>query len=236
MSDTLLFLERGVIKLTLESKKINLNEQVFQTIKEMIINGKLKPGEKLKEVNLAKSLSASRTPVRDALRRLEKESLVNFYPSQGAEVTKLSRETITNLYECRAVLEGLAVRQAVNNVSKESLDLIEDSIYLAKRYYLKGEMDKTVEKNTLFHDKILESSMNIPLIQMMENIRTQILRYRILTSSVGFRPTFIEEHLEIYEAIVDKRMDQAESLMKKHILADLKTVLQGLENVSYLDD
>ncbi|SES34791.1 GntR family transcriptional regulator [Psychrobacillus sp. OK032] len=221
--------------MALISIKENLNEQVFQSLKEMIIMGKLKPGEKIIETNLSKVLNTSRTPIRDALRRLERENLVIMPPSRGAQVTKLSKKTIINLYECRAALEGLAISQAVEHIDKESMDLIEESIFLAEHYYSKGDMEKTVEKNTFFHEQFVELSNNIPLIQMMESIKTQILRYRILTSSVGFRGTFLEEHKEILEAVKNKKNDLAESMMRKHILDDLQTFLEGLEN-SYLDN
>jgi|SRR5699024_8265978 len=219
---------------TMEDSKKNLNDQVFQTLKEMILQGNLKPGEKIIEVELTKTLNVSRTPIRDALRRLEREGLVILPPSRGAQITKLSKKTIKNLYECRAALEGLAVRQAIEHIDVAQMELIEESILLAEYYYSKGDMEKTVIKNTYFHEQFIEMSNNKPLIQMMENIRTQILRYRILTSTVGFRDNFIIEHKEILEAVKNKEKDTAEKIIKKHILDDLQNFLQGVQN-SYID-
>ncbi|HEX7065948.1 MAG TPA: GntR family transcriptional regulator [Bacillales bacterium] len=212
-------------------KKLNLNERVYLSIKDMIMKGQIAPGEKLKEIKLSEKLNVSRTPVRDALKTLEKEGLVVIYPSQGAEVTNLSKTTIKNLYQCRAVLEGLAVRQATPVINKENLDLIEESIFLAKNYFSKGDLEKVIEKNTLFHDKIVQSSGNDPLIQMMKNIRSQILRYRTLNSSVGFRPIFADEHFEIHKAMTEGKEELAESLMREHILGDLTAVLEGLDHM-----
>ncbi|WP_170974045.1 GntR family transcriptional regulator [Peribacillus simplex] len=214
------------------AKKANLYEQVYLSIKEAIMKGKLKPGEKLKEAKLSEMLNASRTPVRDALRKLEIEGLVTFYPSQGAEVTSLSKDTITNLYECRAVLEGLATKKAISYMTDDKFDVLEESIVLAKRYFEKEQLEKVVEKNTLFHDTILQSSNNPSLIEMMENIRTKILRYRLITSTIGFRSTFLDEHWEIYTAMKKGEKDFAEKLMRQHVMDDLSTILSGLE--SYL--
>lgn len=215
--------------MNIDSKKVNLYEQVYLSIKQSIIQGEFQPGEKLKEAKLSEMLNASRTPIRDALRKLEQEGLVTVYPSQGVEVAILSRETITSLYECRSVLEGLAIRKAIENMNGDNLDTLEESIVLARSYFDKKELNKVIEKNTLFHDTILQLSKNSPLIQMMDNIRTQILRYRTITSSIGFRPTFLEEHWDIYMAIKEKNADKAENLMKQHVLDDLSTILNGLE-------
>jgi DNA-binding GntR family transcriptional regulator len=217
----------------MEQKKINLNEVAYLSLKEMILNGDLKPGVKLKEVQLAKLLQTSRTPIRDAIRRLDQENLVKVYPSQGAHVTMLSKKIITNLYHCRAVLEGLAVRESIQYISKEELSFLEESVYLAKKYFSENDMKKTLEKNTIFHDKLIESSKNTPLIQMMDNIRTQILRYRTITSFVGFRENFIHEHMEIYQAVFDRETEKAELLMKRHILLDLEHMLEKLEDNRY---
>jgi DNA-binding GntR family transcriptional regulator len=214
----------------MDIKKPNLYEQVYLSIKEYIIQGEFQPGEKLKETKLSEMLNASRTPIRDALRKLEQEGLVTCYPSQGAEVTTLSKETIANLYACRSVLEGLATKMAILNMTADKFNILEESIVLARLYHDKGDPKKVVDKNTLFHDTILQASQNPPLIQMMDNIRTQILRYRTITSTIGFRPTFLEEHWEIHTAMMNRDEDAAESLMKQHVLYDLSTILSGLEN------
>jgi DNA-binding GntR family transcriptional regulator len=217
-------------------KKGNLNEQVFHALKGMIIKGELKPGEKIVEANLSKTLNVSRTPIRDALRRLERESLVISLPSQGTQVTRLSKQNIINLYECRSVLEGLAVRQAIGQISNPLIESVEECIILAESYYTKGDIEKMIEKNTLFHDQLVASSKNAPLIQMMKNIRTQTLRYRMLTGAMGFRSSFIQEHTDILMAVKNSKPDLAETLMKRHILADLQAFLQRIVKSNYLDE
>ncbi|MBP1931286.1 GntR family transcriptional regulator [Ammoniphilus resinae] len=216
----------------LEPKKRNLYEQVYLSIKNAIVNGEFLPGQKLAEAKIADQLETSRTPVREALRRLEREGLVTFIPSQGAEVTPLSKGTMAGLFECRAALEGLAARKAVAHISKEELSGIEESLLLASHFLEMGDLKKVIEKNTYFHDVIILSSKNPPLQQMMEQIRTQILRYRRINSKIGFRSYFLAEHKEIFQAIVNRDADKAEELMKNHVLSDLNHLLTGL---SFLD-
>lgn len=216
--------------------KVNLNEYVYDSLKTMIIEGKFEPGEKLIEGELSELFNVSRTPIREALRRLEKEELVTLAPSRKAEVTKLSKKTMIDLYHCRSVLEGLAVRQAVDHIAKEDIEQLEESIYLSNFYYKKGDIENTVKKTTFFHEKLTELSHNRSLITMMETVRTQMLRYRILTGkSVGFRLTAIEEHMSILNAVIQKLPDKAEALMKQHILDDLENYLQGIHS-RYLND
>src|SRR5690606_10834867 len=109
-------------------------------------------------------------------------------------------------------------------------------IYLSNFYYKKGDIENTVKKTTFFHEKLTELSHNRSLITMMETVRTQMLRYRILTGkSVGFRLTAIEEHMSILNAVIQKLPDKAEALMKQHILDDLENYLQGI-NSKFLND
>lgn len=209
-------------------KKHNLYEQVYYSIKNAIVTGELLPNERLREMKLAKMFNTSRTPVREALRRLEREHLVTLEPSIGAKVSKLNKKTITNIYECRSVLEGLAARKAVQYMKKEDYYLLEECTILARQYFHNGFLERVIEKTTLFHEKIVLLSNNPSLIQMMENIRTEIFRYRIITSSVGFRSIAFDEHEMILQAIYEGNPDKAEEIMKKHVLDDLNNILSGL--------
>ena len=209
-------------------KKYNLYEQVYVSIKDAIVKGKLAPNERLREMKLAEMFHTSRTPVREALRKLERERLVTLEPSVGAKVADLNKDMVTSVYECRSVLEGLAARKAVNFIKQDDFHQLEESIILAREFFQAGKLDRVVEKNTMFHEKIVQLSRNPSLIQMMEHIRTEILRYRIMTSSVGFRPAAFDEHEAILKAIYEGNPDQAEERMKKHVLADLDNFISGL--------
>lgn len=212
----------------MNDKKHSLYEQVYLSIKEAIVTGRLSPNERLREMKLAEMFKTSRTPVREALRKLERERLVMFEPSIGAKVTELNKETITSVYECRAVLEGLAAKKAAFNLHQGDYHYLQECIILGRQYFQDGQLERVVEKNTSFHETIVHLSKNQSLIQMMEQVRTEILRYRIITSSVGFRSIGFDEHEAVLTAIHARDPDKAEELMKKHILDDLQNILNGL--------
>lgn len=212
--------DTGVI--VIKHVKKSLYEQVYCSLKEMIIKGDYLPGEKLKEVRIAEQLKASRTPVREALRRLEREGLVVIHRGQGAVVPELSKQTVEQLFECRSVLEGLAAKKAALLIKESQLNLLEENLILAREFFLNQYTEKVVLKNTEFHDTITQASQNDSLMRMMEQIRTQIVRYRILHGNIGFRPAFIDEHEAIFQAIKRKDAELAENLMKEHCLNDCK--------------
>jgi DNA-binding GntR family transcriptional regulator len=216
------------------TKNKPLLEQAYISIRELIINGEIAPGEKLVESRLAEKLGISRTPIREALRRLELEGLVTYVPLQGAQAAHLDRSSIINLYKCRAALEAVAAGEAALRINDDMLQKIEESIMLAEQFYSKGDHQRTVEKNTQFHDVILASSGNNILIQLMEQIKTQILRFRSITSEYGFRPTFIQEHQEIYDSLRQRDSEESERLMREHVKRDLETILERLERNNIL--
>ncbi|MED2974159.1 GntR family transcriptional regulator [Fictibacillus sp. B-59209] len=208
-------------------RKHSLYEQVYLSIKDAIIKGRLSPNERLREMKLAEMFNTSRTPIREALRKLERERLVTFETSIGAKVTDLNKETIKSMYECRSVLEGLAARKAALHIQQNDYYQLEEYIILGRQYFQAGHLERVVEKNTLFHQTIVKLSKNPSLIQMMDQVRTEIVRYRFITSSVGFRSTGFDEHEAILQSINNRDADKAEELMKNHIQDDLENILSG---------
>lgn len=220
------------MSLTKDEKKKNLYEQVYVTIKDHIIKGVFTPGQKLVEAKLVSMFNTSRTPIREALRRLEMEGLVVSRPSQGVEVTNFTKAAMNDLFECNSVLEGLAAKKAAINIDDDSISLLEECLMLAEKYFEQDQLNKVAEKNTLFHDIIVQSSKNSNLIHMMENIRSQVLAYRSFISSYKFRSTFMEEHWEIFHAIKNREPEKAEELMKKHILTDCEAIASQIGNTN----
>lgn len=212
------------------SKKGSLQEQAYQFIRQSIVNGNYQPGEKLRESKVAEQLGISRTPIREALRKLEREGLVTYTPSVGAQVQGLKKESIIELYECRAALEALAAKKAAQTITLEQLGFLEENMMLASQFYQRGDLGKTVEKNSLFHDTILQASESPLLIQLMDQIKVQIVRFRQMTSVYGFRPSFVEEHEAIYQALLKRDCEKAEVLMKAHVEKDLVTILERLRD------
>nr|WP_285890312.1 GntR family transcriptional regulator [Halalkalibacter oceani] len=195
-------------------------EIVYESLKTAIINGEYAPGEKLIEARIAERYNASRTPIREAIRKLEREGLVEFTSGQGCVVTELTKEEIISIYECRSVLEGLAARKAAKMITTEQLELLEENLILCQQFLEQNKPAKVISKNTEFHDTIIVASHNEPLISMMDQLRSQILRYRIFHSNVGFRPNFLDEHTAIFEAVKSRNEDLAEAVTREHYMND----------------
>ncbi|MEK5270127.1 GntR family transcriptional regulator [Aeribacillus sp. FSL K6-8394] len=215
-----------VSQLTLKNtgKRESLYEHVYKTLKEQILKGVFPHGEKLNTSKIAKMLNVSRTPVREALRTLEMEGLVVSRLPHGLEVTDFNEESLDALFQCNSVLEGLAARLAAERIDEETLLELEECLYLAGKYHEEDQISKVFEKNTQFHDTIVKSSENPILIQLISQIRSLVLAYRSFESSHKFRPTFLEEHGNIFKAIKDRDPELAEKLMRKHILDDAKAI------------
>lgn len=207
-----------------KTNRKNLYEQVYATLKEQILRGVHPPGQKLNVSKLAEMLNTSRTPVREALRSLEMEGLVVSRSPHGLEVTNFDEASMDSLFQCNSVLEGLAARLAAEKIDEENLLLLEECLFLAEKYHEQDQIDKVFEKNTQFHDTIVKSSENPTLIHLISQIRSHVLAYRSFESSYKFRPTFMEEHWNIYQAIKNRDPERAEKLMRKHILDDAEAI------------
>jgi DNA-binding GntR family transcriptional regulator len=136
-------------------------------------------------------------------------------------VTGLNKETITNFYECRAVLEGMAAKKAACTLKEDDYVKLKEYLILARQYFHEGQLDQMVNKNTLFHETILKLSESPPLIQMMEQVKAQVARYRTITSTIGFRTVGFDEHTAILNSLIERDSERAEQLMKRHIMGAL---------------
>lgn len=213
-----------------QTKKSSLSEQAYLKIKKQIISGKLSPGEKLKETKLAETLEISRTPIREALKRLEMEGLVSIHSSQGMEVTNFTPKAMFSLFECNSVLEGLAAKKAAENIDEYTITFLEETLFLSDKYFGEGNLEKVVEKNTVFHDTIVQASDNASLIHLMTLMRSQILAYRSFISSFYFRSSFSEEHKNIFNAIKSNDGELSELLMREHIIKDYEAIYSQIGN------
>jgi len=210
-------LGRRLFPVDLESYK-PLREVVFETMREAIIKGSLAPGERLMEVQLAEELGVSRTPVREAIRKLELEGLVAMIPRKGAYVADYSIKDITEVFEIRAALESFAAGLACERATEQELDelrILADRVWeMAKNNDLKN----IIQVDTDFHERIYQSSRNSRLIQMLSNLREQIHRFRSTSlASPGRLQDTLEEHKGLVEAIVERNMPLAQRLALEHV-------------------
>jgi DNA-binding GntR family transcriptional regulator len=195
-----------------------LREIVFETLRDAIITGKLSPGERLMEIQLAEEMGVSRTPVREAIRKLELESFVVMVPRKGAYVAGVSIKDIADVFEVRAALEGLAASLAAERITEEELDQLERSIVSINEVSDGKNIDKVVENDTDFHDLLYRAARNEKLIGIITNLKEQIQRFRATSLAVTGRTKIaVEEHKQIVEALSERDTELAGELARQHI-------------------
>jgi DNA-binding GntR family transcriptional regulator len=215
-------------------KNINLDEYkplrevVFEILKDAILKGKLEPKERLMEIKLADQLGVSRTPVREAIRKLELEGLVVMEPRKGAYVSDISFKDIIDTLEVREALETFAVKLAIEKNSVEDLNQIEDLNKSFKEAYENKDVKKMVEYDTKFHFEVLKLSENNKLISFMEELNEIMQRFRLIFFNETYNPEVIaKEHEEVFKALKTKDAKKAQEAMKKHLCTlkeDIKKV------------
>ena len=156
-----------------------LRDVVFNTLRDAILTGKLVPGERLMENQLAEKLGVSRTPVREALRMLELENLVELVPRKGAQVLDMSEKDIINILEVRGVLEGLATGLACKKMGAEGLAELKSLEERFEKAISEKALEEIAEIDEQFHNVIFASTDNDKLIQIFNNLQIQLYRYRM---------------------------------------------------------
>lgn len=207
-----------------------LREIVFETIRNAIISGDLKPGERVMEVQMAESLGVSRTPVREAIRKLELEGLVIMLPRKGAYVADLSVKDLTEVLEIRASLEGLAAGLASIRIDEAEIEELEVYALKFHKAIEEEDVDTLILRDLEFHDAIFKASRNERLIQLNNNLREQVQRFReIYHKKVNKSKETSKEHYSIVEAISNRDVDKAEKLARTHIENAEKYILKMME-------
>ena len=156
-----------------------LRDVVFHTLREAILKGDLKPGERLMELQLAEKLGVSRTPIREAIRMLQQEGLAVTIPRRGAEVAKMTEKDMEDVLNIREALEVLAAQLACEAISKEQLDLLAKQETVFERAIQTKDMKKIAEADMDFHDLIYQAAENSRLVRMLNHLREEIYRYRV---------------------------------------------------------
>ncbi|KIL45915.1 GntR family transcriptional regulator [Jeotgalibacillus campisalis] len=214
-----------------------IHEQVHELIKERIIQGDYQPNQRLYEAHLAKELSVSRSPVREAIRILEQEGLINQDKQSRLYVYSPGPVDVEQIYQCREVLESLAASLSADNATKKQLDEILATAVASHDYIMADRNEdkhRLIELNSLFHDLIIRSSQNRRLLKQLDNLRTLTFIYRRMNiHDENRRREIAEQHVRIAEFLVNREGDQASSLMREHIASDkrfLMTILKSQKN------
>ncbi|TYP51657.1 GntR family transcriptional regulator [Thermosediminibacter litoriperuensis] len=195
-----------------------LREIVFEALREAIITGELKPGERLMEVQLAEEMGVSRTPVREAIRKLELEGLVVMIPRKGAYVAGLSLKDAADVFEIRQSLEGLAAALAAERITDEEIESLERILVEITEAAENDDVETAIRKDAEFHQILFKATRNDRLVQIINNLKEQIDRFR--TQSFANRArvrSLLEEHKKIVEAITDRNVELAKKLAEEHI-------------------
>ena len=214
--------ERKLLPIVLDGYK-PLRDVVFETLRDAIITQVLKPGERLMEIQLADEMGVSRTPVREAIRKLELEGLVIMVPRKGAYVAGVSMKDIHEVYEVRAALEMLAVSLAAERITDEELDALERQVLRESEAEASEDIDENTLDNivyidTTFHDIIYQAANNQRLVQFLNILQEQLQRFRAASlSRPGRSKTALEEHKQIIEALSERNGELAAKLAKEHI-------------------
>jgi len=207
-----------------------LRDIVFETLKEAILTGKFEPKERLMEIKLADQLGVSRTPVREAIRKLELEGLVVMEPRKGAYVSDISFKDIIDTLEVREALETFAVKLAVEKNKVEDISEIEKLNLSFQNAYKNKDVKKMVECDTEIHKAIINLSENRKLISFMEELNEIMQRFRLIFFNETYNPERIDqEHQDVIKAIKNKDMEKAQDAMRNH----LRTLKEDIKKVYY---
>jgi len=195
-----------------------LRDVVFSALREAIIKGELKPGERLMEVQLAEEMGVSRTPVREAIRKLELEGLVVMVPRKGAYVAGLSLKDAADLFEVRISLEGLAAALSAERITEEELKIMEKILEDITAAAEREDVEAVIQKDAEFHQILFSTTRNNRLAQIINSLKEQIDRFRIQSFSNPARMKAInKEHAGIIKAIKEGNAELAEKLAREHI-------------------
>lgn len=208
-----------------------LSYHLMEQIRTLVIDGTYKPGQRLREQELEGRFEASRSPIREALRLLEIKGLVIHVPRRGFRVRQMTVKEISDLYHLRAELEAYSVRLLTGH---KDLSLLIDALHEINSGMATALKEKDVDtylrQNGLFHAEILNFSKNVPLAFTLEQVNqiAQPLRHNVLVRDMTSSSS-LHYHREITTALIDKRIDVAEELMREHVLVSLPGVLKSYE-------
>lgn len=209
-----------------------LREVVFITLRRQILRGDLKPGERLMEISLANRLGVSRTPVREAIRKLENDGLVIMIPRRGAHVAEITRQELDDVLEVRKSLDVLAMRKAARLITGEEVQELREAEKTFAGLVEEKDPDLTAlgEADEYFHDIMYRATRNRRLIQTVNNLREQMYRFRVeYLKDRESHHTLVREHDAMIEALGKHDEEEAVRLIELHIDNQYQSILRELD-------
>lgn len=206
-----------------------LRDVVFNTLRKAILTGQLKPGERLMEVHLANRLGVSRTPIREAIRKLELEGLVTMIPRRGAEVAEITEKSLSDVLEVRRALDALSVELACDRITGEELQKLKEACDEFEKTVKEKDVSQIARADVALHDIIVQATGNQRLMQLVNNLSEQMYRYRfVYIKDESQHEKLIAEHKEIYESIACRDRERASTAAKLHIDNQEKSIIRQI--------
>ena len=195
-----------------------LRDVVFNTLRQAILTGEMKPGERLLEIHLANKLGVSRTPIREAIRMLELEGLVIMVPRRGAQVAQITEKSMSDVLEVRCALDVLAVELACERITTEAVEELREACREFEKATTTKDVHVIAKADVAFHDIIFKAAGNPRLTQMINNLAEQMYRYRFeYIKDESQHQMLVKEHCLICESIEKRDVEGAKEAIRKHI-------------------
>lgn len=210
----------------MEYKTLSLADQVFEHLEADILGGKYQRGDMITELQLCAELGVSRTPIREALRRLLQEHLVE-ETSRGTMVLGVVKKDFEDMCAIRLRIEGLAVRGFIENMTEDSLRKLREAVELQEFYLNKSDPDNIKAQDTRFHERIYQYCGSTILFDTLHPLHKKVQKFRRISIDQGGRAELsVKEHRAIYEAIAARNADLAERLMNEHVGNAMRTIME----------
>ncbi len=208
-----------------------LRDVVFRTLRQAILRGELRPGERLMEIHLAQKLGVSRTPVREAIRKLELEGLVIMIPRKGAVVAEITISDLEDVLEVRMALEELAIKYACRRITPEQLEELKSLSDEFKKTLYGNDVGACAQADMKFHEAIYASTGNGRLVQILNNLREQMYRYRMeyLKDRQSYS-LLVREHEEILYYLEQRDEKMALEVTSRHIGRQKEHIIAALNS------
>ena len=213
-----------------------LREIIVEDLREAIVRQKIRPGERVTELEVAERFGISRTPIREAFRQLESEGFLTIVPRKGAVVSDIEEKDIRDFYEIKGVLEGYAARQAVERMTENDIVCLEQFNTEIEECAKRQDVSGMTRAHNAFHELILESCGNRRIQQVVASLVRQFLRFRFYVASLVHVEDILREHADIVAAIRGGDGERAEACMKMNARLGLEVLLKEFAAGGNLDD
>lgn len=208
----------------------SLRARVYNALREDILNGKYKVGENLIELRIADELNVSRTPVREAIRQLELEGLVESIPNKRVTVKGISIKDMEDIYRIRRVLEGLSARWAVEQITDDEISGLQEIYELMEFYTQKNDIDQIAKLNTKFHEIIFNATKSNILMHILNDFQFYVKWARHESLSIpGRMEEALKEHHDILQAIKNRKGEDAEKYLTIHVENSSKNLFKKIQ-------